>query len=152
MKTRAPLCLLLFGLALPVAAQSAGEVDLDLGRPIAPGPRGDATATGELMKKGLHILQSLIDVLGGVSDKGTADRAALQIYKISAEYQNWGQQVSMRPPLGDEEREAMEATYLPEFKVKNERLDALGQKLAAANYYLSRELYQALELLVQNTQ
>lgn len=142
----------MLGCALPAAAQSTGEVDLDLGRPVASGANIDSTATGELMKKGLHILQTLIDVLDGIGNKSTADRAALQIYKISAEYQNWGQQVSMRQALGDEEQEAMEAVYLPEFKAKNERIDALGQKLAAANFYLSRELYQALELLVQNTQ
>lgn len=150
----APLsfCFVLLCGAVPVVAQSTGEVELDLGRPLVPKGKIEDAAPAELMKKGLHILQNLIDVLGGIDDKSTADRAALQIYKISAEYQNWGQQVSMQPPLGEEEQAAMEATYLPQFKIKNEKIDALAQQLAAANYFLSRELYQALELLVQNTQ
>lgn len=139
-------------LALPLCAQSENEIDSALNVSLAPAGDVGGETTGVLMKRGLRLLENLREVLAGVGDKSTADRAASQIYKISAEYQNWGRQVSMRAPLSEEEREAMEAAFLPAFKAANEKLEALGQQLSAAGYYSSRELVQALALFVQDTQ
>lgn len=145
-------CFALAACSLSLCAQSEREIDSALSTSLAPvGDLGGET-TGALMKRGVRLLEQLCGVLAGVSDKSTADRAASQIYKISAEYQNWGRQVSMRPPLSEEEQEAMEAAFLPAFKTANERLEALGQQLSAAGYYSSRELVQALALFVQDTQ
>lgn len=138
--------------ALPLCAQSERELDSALKTPLVPADEVGGETTSTLMKRGLHLLEQLCGILSSVSDKSTADRAASQIYKISAEYQNWGRQVSMRPQLSEEEREAMEAAFMPAFKAANERLEALGQQLSAAGYYSSRELVQALALFVQDTQ
>lgn len=137
--------------AFPLGAQSEIEIDRALNTSLAPGEDVAGETTEALMKRGLRLLEQLCEVLSTVTDKSTADRAASQIYKISAEYQNWGRQVSIRPPLSEEERQAMEAAYLPAFKTANERLEAVGQQLSAARYYSSRELVQALALLVQET-
>ncbi len=141
----------LFASSVSLQAQSEGEIDHALGATVGTRESAVNESTAGLMKKGLRLLENLQVVLAGIDDKSSADRAAARIYKISAEFQSWGRQVSTLPPLSDEERDAMETTFLPAFKMINERLEALGQKLAAESYYLSRELYEALALFVQDT-
>ncbi|MCC8021851.1 MAG: hypothetical protein LIO63_07765 [Akkermansia sp.] len=139
-------CFLAFAECL--CAQAPGEAA------AAPRPEEEnraRAARNALLDRGVDILVNLRGVLEGVHDKSSADRAALQVYKITAELTAWGQKAAAAPALESEEHERTEEAYVKRLQAVNSSLEAQAQRLAAAEWFSSERLVRALALLVENT-
>lgn len=146
----------LSALSLPLAAQSltlGGESDgLLPQQPVAETPAAEAPAPAPValplpeqrVREGLVLLASLHDTLAGIRDHDTAEAAVAPLMRLHRALQEWTQSFTTLPPLTEQEQQAYEEQYLPLFKKLNSRIRTQGDRLAAAEYYGSRDLPAAL--------
>lgn len=114
----------------PVSAPSAGE---------------SALPAAELrVRAGLVLLNSLHSTLSGIQDHDTAEQAVAPVMRLHAALQEWAQSFTALPPLSDQEQQLYEEQYIPLFKKLNNRIRTQGERLAAAEYYGSKDLPAAL--------
>lgn len=160
------LPLILFPAAvLPLAAQSltlGGESaqGLPSGIPAAPvaepmpvdatSPAPTASAAQSLplpeqrVREGLVLLNALHDTMAGICDNDTAEAAVAPLMRLHRALQEWTQSFTALPPLKEQEQQAYEERYLPIFQKLNSRIRTQGDRLAAAEYYGSKDLPAAL--------
>ena len=133
----APLC------AFPLSAQETLVVPAaaDVAAPTA----ADGLPLAEQrVRAGLILLYKLHDTLAGVHDHDTAEAAVAPLMRLHAALQEWAQSFTALPPLSEQEQQTYEDQYIPIFKKLNGRIRSQGERLAAAEYYGSRDLPAAL--------
>lgn len=150
------LCALL---PLPLGAQSltlGGESDAILPQeqpaaPVAEAPAEPASAAPQSLplpeqrvREGLVLLNALHDTMAGINNEETATAAVAPLMRLQRTLQEWTQSFTTLPPLTEQEQQAYEEQYLPLFRKLNSRLRTQADRLAAAEYYGSRDLVAAL--------
>lgn len=151
------LCALL---PLPLGAQSltlGGEGDailpqgLPAAAPVADAPAAAAPAAPQALplpeqrvREGLVLLNALHDTMAGINNEESAAAAVAPLMRLQRALQEWTQSFTTLPPLAEREQQAYEEQYLPLFKKLNGRIRTQADRLAAAEYYGSRDLLAAL--------
>lgn len=143
--------------ALPLAAQSltlANESGQGLPNVVSPLPVEKHTSAApapqalplpeQRLREGLVLLASLHDTMAGICDNDTAEAAVAPLMRLHRALQEWTQSFTALPPLTEQEQQAYEERYLPFFKKLNSRIRTQGDRLAAAEYYGSKDLPAAL--------
>lgn len=96
------------------------------------------------VRAGLILLSGLHDTLAGIRDHDSAEAAVAPLMRLHAALQEWAQSFTALPPLSEQEQQAYEEQYIPIFKKLNGRIRSQGERIAAAEYYGSRDLPAAL--------
>lgn len=142
--------------AAPLGAQSLtmGGEDSMLTGAVPPAPVTDAPAEApaapdlplpeQRVRQGLILLTGLHDTLAGIRDEDTANAAVAPLMRLHRALQEWAQSFASLPPLTEQEQRAYEERYIPIFQKISARIRTQGDRLAAAEYYGSRDLPAAL--------
>lgn len=96
------------------------------------------------VRAGLVLLNGLHETLAGIRDHDTAEAAVAPLMRLHGAMQEWAQSFTALPPLTEQEQQAYEEQYIPLFKKLNSRIRSQGERIAAAEYYGSRDLPAAL--------
>lgn len=110
------------------------------GAGAAPAPVMQLPLAEQRVRAGLILLNGLHETLAGIRDRDTADAAVAPLMRLQGAMQEWAQSFTALPPLSEQEQQAYEEQYLPLFKKLNGRIRSQGERLAAAEYYGSRDL------------
>ena len=103
------------------------------------------------IRAGVVILAKIHDELGKVQDRDTAEAAVAPLMRLGEELTLWAKATASLPALSDLERMEMEDRYMPVIKRINARIKSQGERIAAAEFYGSRNLPAALVHIVQAT-
>lgn len=101
------------------------------------------------LRRGIVLQGSLCQQMAGVNDYNSAEAAVPHIMRIYEELQQWTQAFSNLPPLSELEAQVYEERYLPTIRKINQMLAAQADRLAAAEYYGSKNLPAALVRVAQ---
>lgn len=138
-----------FPLFLALASLSSAQEGSLLLQPAA-ATTAPATATAEMplttqrAQEILVLLQYLQGTMAGINDADTAQAAVAPLMRTHAAIQEWARSCAALPPISAEEQRAAEERYLPRIKKLNNAIRTQGERLAAAEYYGSRDLLAAL--------
>lgn len=137
------------GAALAAPAEAAGAPRAEHAAPVADAPLQSPATAGlplpeQRLREGLVLLAALHDTMSHIQDDDTAEAAVAPLMRLHRALQEWAQTFSTLPPLTDKEQQLYEENYLPLFRKLNSRIRAQGERLAAAEYYGSRDLPAAL--------
>ena len=102
------------------------------------------------VRTGITLLAQLHDVLAKIQDKDTAEEAVPPLMRLEEALTRWSKSTAAMPPLSDLERMEMEDKYLPVIKRLNARIKSQAERVAAAEFYGSRNLPAALVHIVTN--
>ena len=103
------------------------------------------------IRAGLLVLAKIHDELAKVQDRDTAEAAVAPLMRLEEELTLWAKANGSMPPLSDLERMELEDRYMPVIKRLNNRIRSQGERIAAAEFYGSRNLPAALVHIVQAT-
>ena len=103
------------------------------------------------IRAGIVITAKVLDVLSKIQDRDTAEAAVAPLMRLGEELTLWAKAAATLPQLSDLERMEMEDRYLPVVKRVNDRIKSQGERIAAAEFYGSRNLPAALVHIVQAT-
>ncbi|MDO4221980.1 MAG: hypothetical protein Q4C88_07660 [Akkermansia sp.] len=121
----------------------------------APAPQQAETqqpsAAEKHIRAGLLVLAKIHDELAKVQDRDTAEAAVPPLMRLGEELTLWAKATAAMQPLSDLERMEMEDRYMPVIKRLNNRIQSQGARIAAAEFYGSRNLPAALVHIVQST-
>lgn len=113
-------------------------------------PSAPALPEGEQrLRDGIVILGTLYQCMAGVQNNDTAEAAVPQIMRLRDELQQWVRGFNSLPPLSDPEVQAYEDRYLPTLRKINSLIETQADRLAAAEYYGSKNLAAALVHMAQ---
>ena len=146
MKT-APAIILPLALAAATAAEPAPA-------PAQPAQQEEARAISPAenhSRAGIVITAKVLDVLSKIQDRDTAEAAVAPLMRLGEELTLWAKAAATLPQLSDLERMEMEDRYMPVIKRVNDRIKSQGERIAAAEFYGSRNLPAALVHIVQAT-
>ena len=146
MKT-APAIILPLALAAATAAEPAPA-------PAQPAQQEEARAISPAenhIRAGIVITAKVLDVLSKIQDRDTAEAAVAPLMRLGEELTLWAKATATLPQLSDLERMEMEDRYMPVIKRVNDRIKSQGERIAAAEFYGSRNLPAALVHIVQST-
>ncbi len=101
---------------------------------------------------GMLLLQQLYQSMAEVTDNDTAEAAVPKLMKLNEELRLWSQSFSNLPPLSEPEVAAYEERFLPAIRRINQAIEAQAGRIAAAEYYGSRNLPAALVRIAQIAQ
>ena len=105
---------------------------------------------GELrIRSGIVILGKICQYMSEVNCHDTAEAAVPRLMALLEEMQAWSQSFASLPPLSEPERVAYEERYLPTISRINSILESQAARIAAAEYYGSRNLPAVLVRFVQ---
>ena len=145
-------CLTIAALPLlcgPAAAQSTPATGAAQPAPAAPAQEQLSQADIHV-RTGITLLAQLHDVLAKIQDKDTAEEAVPPLMRLEEALTRWSKSTAAMPPLSDLERMEMEDKYLPVIKRLNARIKSQAERVAAAEFYGSRNLPAALVHIVTN--
>ncbi len=109
-----------------------------------------ALPEGELrIRSGIIILGKICQYLAEVKDLDTAEAAVPRLMTLLEEMQAWSHSFNNLPPLSEVELLAYEERYLPTIRKINSILEAQAARIAAAEYYGSRNLPAVLVRFAQ---
>lgn len=147
-------------LSLPLAAQSltlGGDSETVPAQGIPAAPVAESTSSAaaptapaalplpeQRVREGLVLLSTLHDTMARIQDNDSAEAAVAPLMRLHRALQEWTQTFTTLPPLTEQEQQAYEERYLPLFKKLNNRIRTQGERIAAAEYYGSRDLPAAL--------
>lgn len=146
MKT-APAIILPLALAAANAAEPAPA-------PAQPAQQVEARAISPAeshIRAGIVITAKVLDVLSKIQDRDTAEAAVAPLMRLGEELTLWAKATATLPQLSDLERMELEDRYMPVVKRVNDRIKSQGERIAAAEFYGSRNLPAALVHIVQAT-
>ena len=146
MKT-APAIILPLALVAATAAEPAPA-------PAQPAQQEEARAISPAenhIRAGIVITAKVLDVLSKIQDRDTAEAAVAPLMRLGEELTLWAKAAATLPQLSDLERMEMEDRYMPVIKRVNDRIKSQGERIAAAEFYGSRNLPAALVHIVQAT-
>lgn len=137
---------LIFALFCPLlSAQEPAPLPVaDTAMPPAAAAAPELPAAEQRVRAGIILLNSLHETLAGIRDRDTAEAAVAPLMRLHAGLQEWAQSFTALPPLSEHEQLAYEEQYIPIFKKLNGRIRSQGERIAAAEYYGSRDLPAAL--------
>lgn len=92
------------------------------------------------LRAGIVILGNLHNILAGIQDNDTAEKAVAPLMRICNELNLWAQSFTALPPMNETEQAVCEDKYLPIIKKINYSIKSQGERLAAAEYYGSMNL------------
>ena len=101
---------------------------------------------------GMLLLQQLYQSMAEVTDNDTAEAAVPKLMKLNEELRLWSQSFVNLPPLSEPEVAAYEERFLPAIRRINQAIEAQAGRIAAAEYYGSRNLPAALVRIAQIAQ
>ena len=101
---------------------------------------------------GMLLLQQLYQSMAEVTDNDTAEAAVPKLMKLNEELRLWSQSFANLPPLSEPEVAAYEERFLPAIRRINQAIEAQAGRIAAAEYYGSRNLPAALVRVAQIAQ
>lgn len=148
MKT-APAIILPLALAAATAAEPAPAQP-----PAQPAQQVEARAISPAeshIRAGIVITAKVLDVLSKIQDRDTAEAAVAPLMRLGEELTLWAKATATLPQLSDLERMELEDRYMPVVKRVNDRIKSQGERIAAAEFYGSRNLPAALVHIVQAT-
>lgn len=123
---------------VPVAENAAAP------QASAPAASPELPPAEQRVRAGLILLSGLHETLAGIRDHDTAEAAVAPLMRLHAAMQEWAQSFTSLPPLSEQEQRAYEEQYIPIIKKLNGRIRSQGERLAAAEYYGSKDLPAAL--------
>ncbi|MCQ2367369.1 MAG: hypothetical protein MJ056_09465 [Akkermansia sp.] len=103
------------------------------------------------IRAGIVITAKVLDILSKIQDRDTAEAAVAPLMRLGEELTLWAKATATLPQLSDLERMEMEDRYMPVIKRVNDRIKSQGERIAAAEFYGSRNLPAALVHIVQST-
>lgn len=124
----------------PVVTESDDSVQ----NAIAQLPKGQ-----QRLINGILLLQNLYQCMAGVTNNETAEAAVPKLMKLHEELRLWSQSFTNLPPLSEPEVAAYEERFLPAIRRINQAIEAQAGRIAAAEYYGSRNLPAALVRIAQ---
>ena len=136
-------------LPLALAAASAAE---PAPTPALPAQHEEARAISPAenhIRAGIVITAKVLDVLSKIQDRDTAEAAVAPLMRLGEELSLWAKATATLPQLSDLERMELEDRYMPVIKRVNDRIKSQGDRIAAAEFYGSRNLPAALVHIVQ---
>lgn len=98
---------------------------------------------------GMLLLQKLYQIMAEVTDNDTAEAAVPKLMRLNEELRFWAQSFTNLPPLSEPEVAAYEERFLPTIRRINQAIEAQAGRIAAAEYYGSRNLPAALVRIAQ---
>lgn len=98
---------------------------------------------------GIIMLQKLYQCMAEVTDNDSAEAAVPKLMKLNEELRYWSQSFSNLPPLSEPEVVTYEERFLPAIRKINQAIEAQAGRIAAAEYYGSRNLPAALVRIAQ---
>ena len=140
-------------LPLALCAVAAAEPAPAPARP-APASQEEARAVSPAenhIRAGIVITAKVLDVLSKIQDRDTAEAAVAPLMRLGEELTLWAKATATLPQLSDLERMEMEDRYMPVIKRVNDRIKSQCERIAAAEFYGSRNLPAALVHIVQST-
>ncbi len=107
----------------------------------APTNQTEQLSEGEQrIRAGIVMLGNLHNILAGIQDNDTAEKAVAPLVRLCNELNLWAQSFTTLPPMNETEQAVCEDTYLPIIKKINYSIKVQGERLAAAEYYGSMNL------------
>lgn len=104
------------------------------------------------IRQGIIMLAQLYQNMANVTDNATAEAAVPKIMKLYDSFRQFPQAFSNLPPLSEPEIQAYEDRYLRTIRKLNDMISIQANRLAAAEYYGSKNLPAALVRLAQLNQ
>ena len=101
------------------------------------------------IRSGIIILGKICQYMAEVKDHDTAEAAVPRLMALLEEMQVWSQSFNNLPPLSEVELLAYEERYLPTIHKINSILESQAARIAAAEYYGSRNLPAVLVRFAQ---
>lgn len=98
---------------------------------------------------GMLLLQKLYQIMAEVTNNDTAEAAVPKLMKLNEELRSWSQSFTNLPPLSEPEVASYEERFLPTIRRINQAIEAQAGRIAAAEYYGSRNLPAALVRIAQ---
>ena len=135
---------------LPLLLCAALAADVAAPAPQQTGAQEVSPAENHV-RAGVVILAKIHDELAKVQDRDTAEAAVAPLMRLGEELTLWAKAAATLPQLSDLERMEMEDRYMPVIKRVNDRIKSQGERIAAAEFYGSRNLPAALVHIVQAT-
>ena len=130
-----------------LSAPASAEVVDSTTRSEAPQP---VLPEGEQrIRSGIIILGKICQYMAEVKDHDTAEAAVPRLMALLEEMQVWSQSFNNLPPLSEVELLAYEERYLPTIHKINSILESQAARIAAAEYYGSRNLPAVLVRFAQ---
>lgn len=130
-----------------LSAPASAEVVDSTTRSEAPQP---VLPEGEQrIRSGIIILGKICQYMAEVKDHDTAEAAVPRLMALLEEMQVWAQSFNNLPPLSEVELLAYEERYLPTIHKINSILESQAARIAAAEYYGSRNLPAVLVRFAQ---
>lgn len=137
-----PLCLVLASLSSAQEGALLLQPAATTAQPAAAAP--EQPLATQRAQEILVLLQYLQNTMAGINDADTAQAAVAPLMRTHAAIQEWARSCTALHPLSAEEQRAVEERYLPRIKKLNNAIRTQGERLAAAEYYGSRDLLAAL--------
>lgn len=135
---------------LPTDNQEPAPI-VQTGTPAA-APAPELSPGESRIRAGIMLLVKLHDSMARVQDHDTAEAAVPTIMQLSRELQTWGQGFAALPPLDEDTQSSYEKRYLPIINKINESIQIQADRIAAAEFYGSKNLPAALVKLVNSVQ
>ena len=129
---------------------TAGAADIVTPAPQPQKNQAPVLPEGEIrIRNGIIILGKICQYMSEVNCHDTAEAAVPRLMALLEEMQAWSQSFASLPPLSEPERVAYEERYLPTISRINSMLESQAARIAAAEYYGSRNLPAVLVRFVQ---
>lgn len=96
------------------------------------------------LQAGIVMLGNLYNLLSGIRDNESAEKAVAPLMRLSNELNLWAQGFTALPPMTENEQIICEDRYLPIIRKINMSIKIQGERLASAEYYGSQNLPAAL--------
>lgn len=96
------------------------------------------------LQAGIVMLGNLYNLLSGIRDNESAEKAVAPLMRLSSELNLWAQGFTSLPPMTENEQVICEDRYLPIIRKINMSIKVQGERLASAEYYGSQNLPAAL--------
>ena len=104
------------------------------------------------IRRGIILLGTLCQRMGEIKDHDSAEAAVPHVMRLCEELQTWAQSFTSLPPVSSLEIQVYEERYLPAIRKINQLMETQADRLAAAEYYGSRNLPAALVRIAQINQ
>lgn len=136
--------LLISGCAIATANQVVTDSQAPAGEAQPALPEGEMR-----LRNGIVILGRLCQCMAEVQNNETAEAAVPRIMRLRDELQQWTSSFNNLPPLSEPEAQAYQDRYLPTIRKINRIIETQAERIAAAEYYGSKNLAAALVHMAQ---
>lgn len=128
-------------------SEQKSEIIEDHTNEAAPSPdvsQAELSPGEQRLQAGIVMLGNLYNILSGIRDNESAEKAVAPLMRLSSELNLWAQGFTSLPPMNETEQLVCEDRYLPIIRKINMSIKVQGERLASAEYYGSQNLPVAL--------